>query len=109
MVLYYDVIYFDKPGNLNGHFFHKQHFYKQRQAEIGKKMKQMLSNTLRLNFCYLKIIHILHPRYHQKIISKRTCMSVFMRCTSNEKMKNRSYRYDINRHKSRHGHKDSIP
>ena len=28
----------------------------------------MLSNTLRLNFCYLKIIHILHPRYHPKII-----------------------------------------
>ena len=40
--------------------FYKQHYYKQRQAEIGKKIKQMLSNTLRLNFCYLKIIHILH-------------------------------------------------
>ena len=26
----------------------------------------MLSNTLRLNFCYLKIIQILHPRYHPK-------------------------------------------
>ena len=24
--------------------------------------------TLRLNFCYLKIIHILHPRYHPEII-----------------------------------------
>ena len=41
--------------------FFKQHFYKQHQAEIGKKIKQMLSNTLRLNLCYLKIIHILHP------------------------------------------------
>ena len=41
-------------------FFYKQHFYKQRQAEIGKKNKQMLSNTLRLNFSYFKIIHILH-------------------------------------------------
>ena len=30
--------------------------------------KQMLSNTLGLNFSYLKIIHILHPRYHPKII-----------------------------------------
>ena len=28
----------------------------------------MLSNTLRLNFCYLKIIHIFHPRYHPKVI-----------------------------------------
>ena len=48
-------------------FFYKQHFYKQRQAETGKKM-QILSNTLRLNFCYLKIIHTLHPCYHPKII-----------------------------------------
>ena len=47
-------------------FFYKQHFYKQRQAEVGK-IKQMLSNTLRLNFCCLKIIHILHPRYYPKI------------------------------------------
>ena len=31
-------------------------------------IKQMLSNTLRLNICYLEIIHILHPRYHLKII-----------------------------------------
>ena len=50
--------------------FHKQHFYKQRQAEIGKKIKQMLSNTFRLNFCYLKIIHILHKCYHPKIIGR---------------------------------------
>ena len=28
----------------------------------------MLSNTLRLNFCYFKIIHIFHSRYHPKII-----------------------------------------
>ena len=27
----------------------------------------MLSNTLRLNFCYFKIIQILHPRYHPKV------------------------------------------
>ena len=27
----------------------------------------MLNNTQRLNFCYLKIIHILHPRYHPKM------------------------------------------
>ena len=28
----------------------------------------MLSNTLRLNFYYLRIVHILHPCYHPKII-----------------------------------------
>ena len=49
-------------------FFYKQHFYKQRQAEINKKNKQKLSNTLRLNFPYLKIIRFLHSRYHPKIV-----------------------------------------
>ena len=49
-------------------FFYKQHFYKQHQAEIGKKIKQMLINTLRLNFCHLKINPILHPHYHPKVI-----------------------------------------
>ena len=28
----------------------------------------MLSNSLGLNSCYLKIIHILHPYYHPRII-----------------------------------------
>ena len=37
---------------LNYTTFYKQHFYKQHQAEIKRK----LSNTPRLNFCYLKII-----------------------------------------------------
>ena len=49
-------------------FLYKQYFYKQRQAEIGKKVKQKLGNTLRLNFRYLEIIRFLHPRYHQKIM-----------------------------------------
>ena len=51
-------------------FFYKQHFYKQRQAgKIGKKIKQKLSNTPRLNFCYLKFIRCLHPRYHLNLRS----------------------------------------
>ena len=33
-----------------------------------QKIKQMLNNTLRRNFCHLKIIHILHPCYHSKTI-----------------------------------------
>ena len=63
--------------------FYKQHFYKQRQAEIGKKIKQMLSNPLRPNFCYLKIIRILHLCYNLKIIEhipknklKNKCVSI---------------------------------
>ena len=53
----------DLEVNLHA-FFNMQHFYKQRQAETGKKS----SNILRLNKCYLKIIHIPHPRDHPKII-----------------------------------------
>ena len=43
-------------------------FYKQPRAEIDKKTKRMLDNTLRLMLCYLKIIYILRPRYHPKIV-----------------------------------------
>ena len=35
--------------------------------KLAKKIKQMLSNTMRLDFCYLKITHSLHPRYHPEI------------------------------------------
>ena len=31
-----------------------------------RKIKKKLSNTLRLNFRYIKIIGFLHPRYHPK-------------------------------------------
>ena len=34
------------------------------------KIKQILSKTLRLNFCFLEIIHILHTRYHPKIMGR---------------------------------------
>ena len=32
-----------------------------------KLTKNKTNAKLRLNFCYLKVIHILHPRYHSKI------------------------------------------
>ena len=32
-----------------------------------EKIEQKLRNTLRLNFCYLKIISFLHQPYHPKI------------------------------------------
>ena len=33
-----------------------------------QKIKQMLSNTLRLNFYFLKIIRVLHSRYHPGVV-----------------------------------------
>ena len=53
-----------------------------------QKIKQMLSNAQMLNFCYLEVIHILHPRYHPKIIghilknkqkNKRVCIHEIMK------------------------------
>ena len=75
--------------------------------------------TLRLNVCYLKIIRILHPHYHAKIIGhilqnkqKSKCVYIheiirLIIMTMKIRMKNRSHRYSINRPRSRHGHKYS--
>ena len=74
----------------------------------------MLSNTLRLSF-----IHILHPSFHPKVIGKIlknkhknvcVCIHEIIRLTIMKmkmKIKNRSHRFDINKHRSRHGHKYS--
>ena len=43
-----------------------------------QKIKQKLSNTLRLNFRYLKIICFLHLHYHPKIID------ILKKCTENK-------------------------
>ena len=82
-------------------------FYKQRQAEIGKKIKQNLSNTPRLNFCYLKVIHILHPRYRPELIGhilKNNIHEIIglIIVKMKMKMKNGSHIYDINSPSSRH-------
>ena len=72
-----------------------------------------------LNFCYLKIIHILHPRYHPKIIGhilknkqKNKCVCIheimwLIIMKMKMKMKYRSHRYGINRPRYRRGHKYS--
>ena len=76
----------------------------------------MLSNTLRLNFCYLKIIHILHTGYHPKLMghilknkqkNNCACIREIIRSIIKMKMKMRSHRYDINRPRSRHEQKYS--
>ena len=64
----------------------------------------MLSNTLRRDFCYLKIIHILDPPYHPKIKgcilknkqdNKCVCIYEIIRLIMGKtKMKNTSYRHD---------------
>ena len=67
----------------------------------------MLSNTLRLKFCYSKLLHILHQRYHPEVIGhilknkqknkyffiQEIIQSIIMKMMM--KMKNRSHRYDI--------------
>ena len=54
---------------------------------MAKKIKQMLSNNLRLNFGCLKVVHILHLPYHPEIKgyilkikqnSKSVCIHVCM-------------------------------
>ena len=74
----------------------------------------MLSNTLRLNICYLKIIHIFHPHYYPKVIGHTlknkqknmfVCIHELIRVVimrMKMKMKNRSHTYDKNRPKHRH-------
>ena len=47
------------------------------------KNSTMLSNTLRMNFCYLKIIHILHPKIIGNILKNKqnncVCIHEIMR------------------------------
>ena len=43
-------------------------FISNARLKLAKNQANAKQQQLRLNFCYLKIIHILHPRYHPKII-----------------------------------------
>ena len=93
-------------------------FISNARLNLTKKIKQMLSSPIRLNFCYLKLIHIFYPRHPKiqkqldilKIKQKNKCVCIheiirLIRMKMKIKIKNRSYRYNINRQKSRHGHK----
>ena len=55
-----------------------------------QEIKQILSKTLRLNICYLKIIHILHTRYHRKIIG------YIFKKQAKEKVRVYSWDYTVN-------------
>ena len=81
------------------------------------KNQANVKQHLRLNFSYLIIIQILDPRYHPKLMrhilknkpkSKRVFIHKITRLIIMKmkmKIKNRSHKYGINRHWSRHGHK----
>ena len=84
-----------------------------------QKINQMLSNTLRLNFCYLKVINTLHSHYHPKIIGhilknmqKNKCLywwNYMINHNENEDGKeSRQYWYNKNKSWSRNGGKYSI-
>ena len=47
-------------------FFISNTFLSTARLKLAKNQEN-IKQHLRLNFCYLKIIHILHPRYHPKI------------------------------------------
>ena len=51
------------------HFFISNTFLNNARLKLAKKkINQILRSILRVNFYYLKIIHILYPCYHPKII-----------------------------------------
>ena len=61
--------------------FYQQHFYKL-PGRNWEKFKQKLSNTLRLNFCYLKIFRVLQLPHRSKImgniLKKKTSVPVLV-------------------------------
>ena len=85
--------------------------------------KTFVSNNPKLNFCYLKIIHFLHPCCHPKLIwdilknAQETSVSVLIKIAKmvwliimkmKLKMKSKSHRHDKNRIRSRNGYKCTI-
>ena len=92
-------------------FFHKQHFYKQRQAETGEKIKQLLSNTLRLNFCCHSYSSFTgsskNNRTYSKKKKKKMCACIqeiiwLIIVKMIMKMKSRSHRHNMNSPRSKH-------
>ena len=84
-----------------------------------QEIKQMLNNTLRINFWHPKIIGTLHPCYHLAITrhilknkqkNKHVCINEIMQSIimkMKTKMKIDSRKYGKNRPRFRHGHKYS--
>ena len=104
-------------------FFISNTFISNTRLKLANHQEKLSSTTFTQlnNFCYLKIIWFLHPRYHpkvivhvQKIVQNSPCacfnkMISLITMKMKRKMKKRSHRYDINRPRPRHGHKYNIP
>ena len=100
-------------------FFKKSNTFISNSRLKLAKIKQILSNTLRLNFWHAKIIGILHPRYHLTITgyilknkqkNKHVCIHNIMQLIMMKmktKMKKDSRKYGINRPRCRREHKCS--
>ena len=97
-------------------FFYKQLFHKQRQAEIGKKIKQHPEAKFSLFDDYLHSLYTLSARKIIRGILRKMQKSkglliyeitrlIIMKIKM--KMKNRSHRCGKNRPRCRHGHKYS--
>ena len=94
-------------------------FIKNARLKLAKKNHPNAKHHHEAELLLFKIILILHPRYHPKIIghtlknklkNKRAVIHKIIRSIImkiNMKMKNRSHRWDINRRRSRHEHKYS--
>ena len=113
-----DIIWCTLSFNLGTtlHAFFISRTYRSNATLKLTKIKQKLSNTLKLNFCYLKIIHILYPKIIGHILEnkqKDNCICIYeiiqlIIMKMKMKMKNRSHRYDTSRPRCRHDHKYSI-
>ena len=100
------------------HFFISNTFISNVRLKLAKNQAKLGSN-LRLNFGYLKIIDILHPCCHPKIIEhtlknkqKNSCVCIheiipLIITKMKMRKKNGSHTYNINRPRSRPGHKYS--
>ena len=109
--------WFARKNSANMHtFLYKQHFYKQHQADIGKKSsknKQHAETVLLLFEHYLLSISTLSSKNNRRYLKKCTknkyvCLKEviwFMAMKMRVKMKNISHRYNMNRSRPRHGHK----
>ena len=87
-------------------FFKSNTFISNARLKLAKSQANAVQHP-RLNFCYLKVIQILHQYYHPKVIghilktketNKCVCIHLVIRLII-MKMKNWSHRYDINRPK----------
>ena len=62
------ICFFLAANFLYALFFISNTFISNAKLKLVKKIKEKLSNTLRLNFCFSKIFRFLHLNYYPKVI-----------------------------------------